>query len=808
MRTLTLSMALSTLLFASAPARGQGEEAKIPRPLPLMEDVKTLPAPSLLPPTEPPTERTRRIERPTTARPAGHGFLAGFECRVYVDEPGEGAIWAAGDTYKARFDASGATYVPFFGSAAPRSFPVGFRIAEIRAGTESIPFDADASPSRDGERIEFDRGAVRETWDLRTDSVEQSFVLERPIGGGDLVVELSVETDLERAEDAEGLVLRSDLGFVRYGRAVAIDARGERSDAPTTWLGDRIEIRVPAERVAAARWPLVIDPVIWTFAVDTSSDDHVLPEVACDATTLRNLVVYERNFSATDHDVYSSLINMFGSQFGFAYIDVTTDYWALPRVANNNIADQFLVVAQVGAPTGGARIIRGRIRSATGSGAVGAQFTISGPESGDKVGADVGGDPYLQPPTYYCVVWNRYFSSSDHDVHGRLVASSGSLVGPATILIDNSVALDDQPSVSKSDGPGPSSLQRWNLAWTRRAGGADTDIYGARIAWDGVISSPTFPIQTGSARVFEPSASSSTSDASRRWVVSYINDSTFVGGDRNTFVNLLEFSTVLDVLYLGASGPDEFWPVADCGGRQFAVATSVAAFAGSTNYNVAIDTLSIVGNQLGWSGGALLGNTAEPEFNVELATTGSAGGNERWVAAAWQRDVTPTNSDIQGAWYSMDPFTRFCMPGLSCPCGNNGSYGCRNSWDATGGLLDATGDADTPGSVVLHAYGMLPTATCIFLQGNSLVDPGTAFGDGVRCVAGTLKRLYVKTASGGTASAPGSGDPSITAQSAALGDTIAAGTKRWYQVYYRDPADFGCAAPATFNITSGIQIDW
>jgi hypothetical protein len=102
-----------------------------------------------------------------------------------------------------------------------------------------------------------------------------------------------------------------------------------------------------------------------------------------------------------------------------------------------------------------------------------------------------------------------------------------------------------------------------------------------------------------------------------------------------------------------------------------------------------------------------------------------------------------------------------------------------------------------------------PTATSIVMQGNALVANGLVFGQGVRCVGGSLKRLYTKTASGGSITAPQGGDPSVSARSAALGDVIAAGQSRWYLVYYRDPVVLGgCPASSTFNATQTGRIDW
>jgi hypothetical protein len=147
----------------------------------------------------------------------------------------------------------------------------------------------------------------------------------------------------------------------------------------------------------------------------------------------------------------------------------------------------------------------------------------------------------------------------------------------------------------------------------------------------------------------------------------------------------------------------------------------------------------------------------------------------------------------------------------SCPCTNNGAagHGCANSATAAGALLTATGTAN-PDTVVLTSAGERPTSLSIFLQGNGALGVPVPFGDGLRCVGGTLKRLYVKNAVGGVVSAPAPGDPSITQRSAALGDPIAPGTSRHYQVYYRDPILSFCPSPQgdAFNATNGKSILW
>jgi hypothetical protein len=110
---------------------------------------------------------------------------------------------------------------------------------------------------------------------------------------------------------------------------------------------------------------------------------------------------------------------------------------------------------------------------------------------------------------------------------------------------------------------------------------------------------------------------------------------------------------------------------------------------------------------------------------------------------------------------------------------------------------------------VLTSSGELPLVLTVFIQGTSTVGP-FLYGDGLRCTGGALKRLYSKNASGGVASAPEGGEPSITARSATLGDPLYPGFVRRYQTYYRDPNPMFCPSPSgsTFNASNAVSITW
>jgi hypothetical protein len=251
------------------------------------------------------------------------------------------------------------------------------------------------------------------------------------------------------------------------------------------------------------------------------------------------------------------------------------------------------------------------------------------------------------------------------------------------------------------------------------------------------------------------------------------NDITYRGGDGNGGVNY--------------DGTD--WPATYAGGsltwatQTFAQNQNANAIRWATTYSFRFDA-----------------NAAPATTSLTLGTFKTPGN-------------VSTTGDYPGG--TISPGLSFCpgdgtLPTL-CPCFNMGNpgRGCANSQNASGALLTAAGTT-SPDTVVFTASGELPTALSIVLQGDNTNASGLVFGDGVRCVTGTLKRLYVKSAVGGSVSAPGAGDPSVTARSAALGDTILPGSTRSYQTYYRDANATFCANPPgdTFNVTNGLIVTW
>lgn len=139
-----------------------------------------------------------------------------------------------------------------------------------------------------------------------------------------------------------------------------------------------------------------------------------------------------------------------------------------------------------------------------------------------------------------------------------------------------------------------------------------------------------------------------------------------------------------------------------------------------------------------------------------------------------------------------------------CPCGNFGArgHGCASSTAPGGALLDSDGVVAAD-SVVLHASDMPATSTAFFLASDANAQNGLPFGDGLRCVDGTIVRLGARASAGGNASFP---DAIGTTLSAASGRVVGSGDLSYYQVAYRNAAAF-CTID-TLNATNGLRVRW
>ncbi len=143
-----------------------------------------------------------------------------------------------------------------------------------------------------------------------------------------------------------------------------------------------------------------------------------------------------------------------------------------------------------------------------------------------------------------------------------------------------------------------------------------------------------------------------------------------------------------------------------------------------------------------------------------------------------------------------------------CPCANVGlsGHGCENSLGTGGGLLVASGTPSVSADTLeLDGSAMSASGSVLYFQGTVAVNgaQGVTFGDGLRCVGGSVTRLGTRQNSGGTS---GYGAPLGDTPISVKGLVPISGGTRYYQAWYRNSGAF-CTS-STFNLTNGVAVTW
>ena len=185
----------------------------------------------------------------------------------------------------------------------------------------------------------------------------------------------------------------------------------------------------------------------------------------------------------------------------------------------------------------------------------------------------------------------------------------------------------------------------------------------------------------------------------------------------------------------------------------------------------------------------------------------SDAGNPACLTALEQARI---QSWIQGGQLGPRPVvgTTFCFgdgSGTACPCLPGGADGgCANTISFLGGKLVGAGTASVSNDTFVLRATRIPNGPALFFQGTARVagGAGAVFGDGLRCVAGSVVRLGAQTSTGEAAQLPEDSSVSV----AARGSISASGGTRHYQVWYRNSPAF--CQPETYNLTNGVTVTW
>lgn len=402
---------------------------------------------------------------------ADHAIPTADLARPLVDtsaRPGE--VWAVGSDWKARFDASGLTYIPRLGKLAPRNEELHFTLSRVTLDGEPLSVRAAVVASA-GDSVTLNRGEVREVYHLGLDEIEQTFVFDALPRRGELAIEVAVESGWTAVHgEAELRFVHPTYGEVHYGRAFAYDGTGRMVELARTWTGSSIALTVPASFVAEAVLPLTVDPLLGVRLLNGygTTDDDNLPDIVYDSASGAYWLTWEDFTSATDSDVFVSRLLANGAQ-ATVIVDVSDEYWATPKVAASPTNSRVLVVASVstdGPGTGIAGIV-GRFVDTAAIASVGASFVID-QSVYDCTSPDVGGSWNASPSVAdLCVVWQRNVSATSRDIQARIVNADGTFDG-ATISVSTAGANDDHsPAISPSRGNEVNPGDYWNVAWLR-----------------------------------------------------------------------------------------------------------------------------------------------------------------------------------------------------------------------------------------------------------------------------------------------------------------------------------------------------
>ncbi|MFT5200287.1 MAG: sulfatase activating formylglycine-generating enzyme [Planctomycetota bacterium] len=408
--------------------------------------------------------------------------------QVYYDRNDQG-IWSMGESYKALAHKDGFTFIPFLGSKAPQNYPVQFSLSSAILGGQPLEMGDAANLYREGDRVILDRGSVQVWYDMAIHSVEQSFALDVAGSTKDLVLNISVDTQLQPSELADGLTYRNVLGGVDYRHAIVVDGAGKTLELQIIPTTDGLSLTVPGSYLAQAISPVVVDPILSTYQIQTGlGRDQQAPDVAYDLSSNVFAYVQSSAFSATDSDVYIETYDSGNNTWrAGAWTDFTSQNWSNAAVANDNSTNTFLV-ACLGEDANGLDEIVGATHAASTLNRS-PQFLI-----GDTLGlwenysVDVAGNSVNT--ALFKVVWTRRFLSSG-DTRIRSTTVVPPLLHSTTVppsvgsleAVTNTTGSDDSlPAISQSSGKANNA--EWQLVYMRDDGFGNQVIGNVRYAND------------------------------------------------------------------------------------------------------------------------------------------------------------------------------------------------------------------------------------------------------------------------------------------------------------------------------------
>lgn len=575
--------------------------------------------------------------------------------QVLTDTAADGTVWAATADWKAAFAPGGATFTPFLGSQVP-SQSATFRLVGARVGDIDLPVN-DAAPVLAGQRVSYARGALAEFYDLRAEGIEQQFLCRELPKRGDLRLSIAVATELLAERVGDGFRFAGPHGGIHYGQATAIDAAGERLVLATEWHDGALQIVIPADFVAAATLPLLVDPLIGTAtSVSPSTAALLSTDIAYDHSLSQYYVTYERAFSSTDHDVHVGCFDAAMQFQSMLTIDFTSEYWSKPRVATVEAQDVGCVVAE--RSIGNVRPFVVCLRRFYGGVAPSVDpntNVLAGPGSVDYLEPVVGGDDGPAGTGEFLVAWTGRDSVGGGSVV-RLMNTSG--LGytyfATSVVVAGANTL--RPAIGKSCGRSGGGSASWAVVFRAEQPGAVLGSLRAAVVEQAGPMLRSFAGATSFVLATQVLATggdwcvSSPTDLAlgRRFLCverryDLLNQrGSLVGHVFDRDGNVLPGNVPITTGNL-----NHLEPAVDCDGARFAVVHATRY--GGTDTDVKCLTLGQVGNQLVQQDAAVASSTLDTDEQPAVCATRGGGHNRHGVA--WCREAVGGGFSVRAQVY-------------------------------------------------------------------------------------------------------------------------------------------------------------
>ncbi len=389
-----------------------------------------------------------------------------------------------GHAYTARFDGSGMRFSPHPGGR-DRSTELRLQTTRITIGNRElygsavrdVPWSvigntAQAYLSRESKLVEH--------YETRAEGVEVSWILrERPVEmDGDLVVDVAVGGVAFAGESAGGAHYADADGTsrVRIGPAVLVDTGGHRWPVEVEAGRNTLRWRVPFAILAAAEFPVALDPVISpeqgidTPSVGLAPSAQLYPAAASNGADW--LVVWEDRRRG-ESDVYGTRVSAAGSvldPYGIAISTAASDQRE-PTVASNGT--DYVVAWRDDRNGPMSDIYAARVTTA---GSVlqsdGIEVSTASGEQSEPTIASNGND--------YLVAWTDRRGGGS-DIYASRITATGNVADLAGLAVGTHPGDELSPSVASN---GADYLVVWEVKWTATG---PSQIYGSRVTALGAV---------------------------------------------------------------------------------------------------------------------------------------------------------------------------------------------------------------------------------------------------------------------------------------------------------------------------------